>query len=98
MSPASEKPLEPLPEVTVAGAGAFGTALAVALSARPVAHPVAHPVALWTRDAAAAAGVPKEEVPAGMSRGKETFFDGVVFDPADPARYLSDLKIKSIRV
>ena len=51
---------------------------------------------LW-RSAAVAAGVPKEEMPAGPSRGKETFFDGVVFDPADPARYLADLKIKSMR-
>ena len=48
---------------------------------------------IW-RMAAAAAGVAASDMPAGTSRGKETFFDGQVFDPADPAAYLAGLKIK----
>ncbi len=47
---------------------------------------------LW-REAAKAikqeAAIPKDD-----SRGVETFFDGVKFDPADPAGYLKGLKIK----
>ncbi|MGI4945259.1 MAG: CmpA/NrtA family ABC transporter substrate-binding protein [Janthinobacterium lividum] len=50
---------------------------------------------LW-RAAAAAAGVSVSDMPVGTSRGKETFFDGHVFDPADPAAYLSSLKIKTL--
>ncbi len=30
------------------------------------------------------------------SRGKETFFDGKVFDPADPKAYLASLQIKKV--
>ena len=30
------------------------------------------------------------------SRGRETFFDGKVFDPADPAAYLASLTIKKL--
>jgi nitrate/nitrite transport system substrate-binding protein len=37
-------------------------------------------------------------VPAGDSRGIETFFDGKVFDPADPAAYLKSLAIKRAAV
>ncbi len=48
---------------------------------------------LW-REAAKALGV--TAIPASTSRGKETFFDGKVFDPADPAAYLSSLGIKRI--
>ena len=33
-------------------------------------------------------------IPASTSRGKETFFDGKVFDPADPTAYLKSLSIK----
>ena len=47
---------------------------------------------LW-REAAKAikqdAAIPKDD-----SRGVETFFDGVKFDPADPGAYLKSLKIK----
>ena len=32
------------------------------------------------------------------SRGKETFFDGKVFDPADPMAYLKSLSIKRAEV
>ena len=48
---------------------------------------------LW-RSAAAAAGAPASDLPAGPSRGVETFFDGIRFDPADPAAYLASLAIK----
>ncbi len=36
--------------------------------------------------------------PTGDSRGKETFFDGKVFDPADPMAYLKSLSIKRAEV
>lgn len=45
---------------------------------------------IW-RAAASALGV---AAPDGMSRGVETFFDGVTFDPADPAAYLAKLTIR----
>ncbi len=48
---------------------------------------------LW-REAAKSIGV--SAMPSGTSRGKETFFDGKVFDPADPAGYLKSLSIKKI--
>ena len=48
---------------------------------------------LW-RDAAKAVGVPEAEIPASTSRGAETFFDGKVFDPANPDAYLASLSIK----
>jgi len=35
-------------------------------------------------------------VPEGTSRGLETFFDGKVFDPADPGAYLESLAIKAM--
>jgi nitrate/nitrite transport system substrate-binding protein len=50
---------------------------------------------IW-RAAAERAGVPNAEVPSGTSRGRETFFDGKVFDPANPAAYLASLSIKKI--
>ncbi|MGU3539935.1 CmpA/NrtA family ABC transporter substrate-binding protein [Methylobacterium sp. A54F] len=48
---------------------------------------------LW-REAAKTLGV--ASVPAGTSRGKETLFDGKVFDPENPAAYLASLGIKRI--
>ncbi|MCQ4161540.1 ABC transporter substrate-binding protein [Roseomonas sp. GC11] len=51
--------------------------------------------AIW-RAAAARAGVPAAEMPAGTSRGRESFFDGKVFDPENPAAYLASLEIKKI--
>jgi nitrate/nitrite transport system substrate-binding protein len=48
---------------------------------------------IW-RSAAKLAGVAASEMPAGTSRGKETFFDGKVFDPDAPAEYLASLSIK----
>lgn len=50
---------------------------------------------LW-RQAAKAIGVSDKDIPAGKSRGKETFFDGKVFDPADPKGYLASLQIKKV--
>ncbi|WP_398470253.1 CmpA/NrtA family ABC transporter substrate-binding protein [Tardiphaga sp.] len=49
---------------------------------------------LW-KDAAKELGA---AVPTSTSRGKETFFDGKVFDPADPAAYLKSLTIKRVEV
>ncbi len=50
---------------------------------------------LW-REAAKSLGVAAADIPASTSRGKETFFDGKVFDPADPTAYLASLSIKRI--
>lgn len=48
---------------------------------------------LW-RQAAREVGVPSKDIPTGSSRGREVFFDGVVYDPANPQAYLNSLKIK----
>jgi len=40
------------------------------------------------------ANVPADQIPTSTSRGKETFFDGKVFDPADPIAYLKSQAIK----
>ncbi|PSB34016.1 CmpA/NrtA family ABC transporter substrate-binding protein [Chlorogloea sp. CCALA 695] len=48
---------------------------------------------LW-KEAAKELGVSAAEIPTSTSRGVETFFDGVKFDPANPAAYLKSLKIK----
>jgi len=50
---------------------------------------------LW-REAAKAIGVAANDMPASPSRGKETFFDGKVFDPADPKAYLASLQIRKV--
>jgi len=52
---------------------------------------------LW-RDAAKALSVPAADIPALPSRGKETFFDGKVFDPDNPAAYLKSLRITRVQV
>ena len=52
---------------------------------------------LW-KDAAKALGVAASDIPASTSRGKETFFDGKVFDPENPAAYLKSLSIKRVDV
>ncbi|MCS7291457.1 MAG: CmpA/NrtA family ABC transporter substrate-binding protein [Gloeomargarita sp. SKYBB_i_bin120] len=46
---------------------------------------------LWL-EAAKLSGI--AQVPTGPSRGKETFFDGVTFDPDNPQQYLAQLQIK----
>ena len=48
---------------------------------------------LW-RDAAKTLGVAAADIPPTASRGKETFFDGKVFDPENPSAYLKSLSIK----
>jgi nitrate/nitrite transport system substrate-binding protein len=48
---------------------------------------------LW-REAAKQLSVPAADVPASPSRGRETFFDGKVFDPDDHMAYLRSLPIK----
>jgi bicarbonate transport system substrate-binding protein len=48
---------------------------------------------LW-KQAAQELGIPADQIPSGSSRGKETFFDGVVYDPENPQAYLKSLKIK----
>jgi nitrate/nitrite transport system substrate-binding protein len=48
---------------------------------------------LWLE---AAKGLGLTDLPAGDSRGVEKFFDGKVFDPADPQGYLKSLAIKRI--
>jgi nitrate/nitrite transport system substrate-binding protein len=50
---------------------------------------------MW-RDAAKTLGVAAADIPASTSRGKETFFDGKVFDPENPAAYLKSLSIKRV--
>ena len=50
---------------------------------------------IW-REAAKMIGATAAEIPATDSRGKETMFDGKVFDPADPSAYLKSLGIKRI--
>ena len=50
---------------------------------------------LW-RQAAKNIGAAEADIPKSTSRGKETFFDGKVFDPADPKAYLASLQIKKV--
>ncbi|MBE9137352.1 ABC transporter substrate-binding protein [Nodosilinea sp. LEGE 07088] len=47
---------------------------------------------IW-REAATEAGF-TADIPQDTSRGIETFFDGIKFDPANPEAYLSSLQIK----
>ena len=51
---------------------------------------------LW-KEAAKALGVASSEIPSSTSRGVETFFDGVKFDPEKPEDYLKSLKIKTVK-
>ena len=50
---------------------------------------------LW-KEAAKAIGQ-ESAIPSSDSRGKETFFDGVVFDPENPKAYLDSLAIKAMK-
>ena len=52
---------------------------------------------LW-KEAAKELGVAAADIPTSTSRGKETFFDGKVFDPENPAAYLKSLSIKRVEV
>lgn len=51
---------------------------------------------LW-RAAAKELGVAAKDIPASTSRGVEKFFDGKVFDPANPKKYLDSLEIKTLK-
>ncbi|EGP55413.1 ABC transporter, substrate binding protein (nitrate) [Agrobacterium tumefaciens F2] len=44
---------------------------------------------------AAAKDLGVADLPASTSRGKETFFDGKIFDPENPSAYLESLSIKA---
>jgi len=50
---------------------------------------------MW-REAAKALSVAAADIPASKSRGKETFFDGKVFDPENPSAYLKSLGISRL--
>ncbi|TCT08006.1 CmpA/NrtA family ABC transporter substrate-binding protein [Aquabacter spiritensis] len=50
---------------------------------------------LW-REAAKSLNVSAADIPTSTSRGLETFYDGKVFDPANPSAYLASLGIKRI--
>jgi bicarbonate transport system substrate-binding protein len=49
---------------------------------------------LW-REAATEAGF-TADIPSSTSRGVETFFDGITFDPENPSAYLDSVKIKRV--
>jgi nitrate/nitrite transport system substrate-binding protein len=51
---------------------------------------------IW-RTAARELGVSAKDIPSSTSRGIEKFFDGKVFDPANPKAYLDSLAIKTIK-
>lgn len=51
---------------------------------------------LW-KVAAKELGVSAKDIPTSTSRGVEKFFDGKVFDPANPKKYLDSLEIKNIK-
>jgi bicarbonate transport system substrate-binding protein len=50
---------------------------------------------LW-KAAAKELGIPDADIPQRTSRGVETFFDGIKFDPENPKAYLKSLKIKRV--
>lgn len=50
---------------------------------------------IW-REAAKALNVASAEIPQGTSRGVETFFDGIKYNPDQPSEYLKSLKIKRV--
>lgn len=50
---------------------------------------------LW-KESARAIGAAEADIPNSTSRGVETFFDGKVFDPAQPEAYLKSLAIKKL--
>ncbi len=52
---------------------------------------------IW-REAAKEAGIAAADIPTSTSRGVETFFDGIKFDPENPTAYLKSLKIKKVQV
>ena len=63
-----------------------------------VVDPFYQVMQLGVEKAAKDLGVAASDIPASKSRGKETFFDGKVFDPENPAAYLKSLTIKRVEV
>ncbi len=51
---------------------------------------------LW-KVAAKELGVSDKDIPKSTSRGIEKFFDGKVFDPTNPKKYLDSLEIKNVK-
>jgi nitrate/nitrite transport system substrate-binding protein len=51
---------------------------------------------IW-KVAAKELGVSAKDIPASTSRGIEKFFDGKVFDPANPKKYLESQSVKYIK-
>jgi nitrate/nitrite transport system substrate-binding protein len=51
---------------------------------------------IW-KTAAKELGVAAKDIPNSTSRGVEKFFDGKVFDPANPKKYIDSLSIKYLR-
>jgi bicarbonate transport system substrate-binding protein len=49
------------------------------------------------REAAQELGIAQADIPENPSRGVETFFDGVEFNPENPQAYLDSLRIKAIQ-
>lgn len=52
---------------------------------------------LW-KNAAKAIGIPDTNIPSSPSRGIETFFDGSIFDPNNPEKYLSKMLSTNPRI
>ena len=52
---------------------------------------------IW-KEAATEAGIAAADIPTSTSRGIETFFDGIKFDPENPTAYLQSLKIKKVAI
>lgn len=52
---------------------------------------------IW-REAAKELNVAAADIPTSTSRGVETFFDGITFDPENPKAYLQSLKIKKVNI
>jgi bicarbonate transport system substrate-binding protein len=50
---------------------------------------------LW-KEAAKELGIAAADIPTETSRGVETFYDGIKFDPKDPSAYLKALKVKKV--
>jgi len=51
---------------------------------------------IW-REAAKEVGIAAADIPTSTSRGVETFFDGIKFDPENPSAYLNSLQIKRVK-
>lgn len=50
---------------------------------------------LW-QEAAKKLGLPAADIPTGSTRGPETLFDGITYNPDNPQAYLQSLKIKRV--